>query len=250
MNPYGLPPASVDLGHETRPEQLSNTMQEKMFGLINGIGGELRMTSRLEPSRRNGMIVNTNTSWDDGSDYIQVGKAIERQMQPEMQNMYYYNNPNYAMPTQMRMLPQPQPQQQNTRKLMNEIDISQYIGETSTASIVNAETSPIEVSFSNALQPVEMKLEAVCKILGKLYQLQVEHNNIMQNYLRSMSAEIITATKANLETLINANESIPSMEQYEDETYEEQNEVPEDVEVVEEEEEEVEVVPPRKNKAK
>ena len=191
--PVIMCPPGVDLGHPTTPGELNGNMQGMMMNLLGGVGGELQDVTRSE---QNDLMRTNRRSWDNGADLGAVSRNFASQIgmyanapAPQPQQVSYVQQQPVMTPVPQPQYYCPQPQQVFMNK---EVDISKYIGETVTTNTNNG-TNPIEVSFSNALKPIDDKAEAACKILGKIYQKIVELETAVKG-LPSGIGEVIVSS--------------------------------------------------------
>lgn len=203
---YMVPPPNVDFGHAVNPRNMSERGKEDLMAMMGFTGGDLIDITRSEHNERS-----VNKTWDNGADAEALYDNLQRKLtQPvqgnrrqPVQEAYYGAQP--AMP-----MPAPAPVQQDyqpTRKrkrMKEELNIGKYLGEEQPAA-PRRDTG----NFAEALEPLEDKMEIMCQILGRLYQVE----NTVAALVRSLPQGIASIMSQAMENyMAQEEEDIPEPE--------------------------------------
>lgn len=195
------------MGHATFPSQMKN--KSGVFDMLRTFGGELYAISQSE--QKDYETIDGERNHNTGYDINAVGARIENVLYKQEPMQVQPNSPIYrgrgAAQTAYNPYQHQQFQNNNNINFMND-DIEQYLGGSSSANTGNTTTTSID--FSNALKPLEAKAEIICKILGKIYQVENDTNMIM----KGLGQEIAESISASIESYMNQGMSIPAPDEY------------------------------------
>lgn len=195
------------MGHATFPSQMRN--KESVFNMLRGFGGELYDISRSE--QRDYQTISGanqhNTAYDINNVGAQIESVLYRQQAPAPTRPQA-NSPVYQ--GSQRPIPHPVQQWQNYNNISIDMseDIDKYLGGSESAN--SGMTTTTSIDFSTALKPLEAKAEMICKILGKIYQVENDTNAVV----KGLGQEIAETISASLETYATQNMNIPVPEEF------------------------------------